>query len=102
MACQLIFVAQNNNAYCLCVHKPMKKDFKGKKDSKVKKTPNTSINYNSCSGGQASQSKQTTGQSTIKGSYLYQCIEQGQCFGILAIGINITIVKENKNKAKKT
>lgn len=53
VACQTLFLAWEYNTHCLCGHWSIKCDFKGMKDFKIKKIPNTSAtNYNSSGGGQ--------------------------------------------------
>lgn len=83
----------------------MKKDFKDKKDSKVKKPPNISTNHNYSGGGQSSQLtqtlRQTLGQSAKKSSYLHQGKKSTQPFSIPAIEVNITMVKKDKKLGNK-
>lgn len=54
MTCQPISIAWKYNAHYHYSNKPMKRDFKNKKDSKVKKIPNTFTNHNTNGDGQAS------------------------------------------------
>lgn len=49
----------------------MKRDFKDKKNSEVKKTLNTFINYDCSGGGQSSLLGQTSSQSVKKNYHLY-------------------------------
>lgn len=65
---QLTSIARESDTYCFHNYQPMKEDFKDKRDSKVKKAPNTFTNHRS-NGSQSSQSSSTLGQSAKKSSY---------------------------------
>lgn len=54
MTCPPTSITQESDAFCLYNNRSIKRDFKDKKDSEVKKTPITSINHNNSKSGLAS------------------------------------------------
>lgn len=74
MVRQSISMAWNSDICCSYDYRLIKGDFEDKNNSKVKKTPNTSINHNSSGNSQSAQLGQTLGQIldqfTKKSSYL--------------------------------